>query len=261
MKSETDDQIREAIRETRQLESEKTFLSPAVPVAETPEIPVLRIAVVLVIFYCIAFGVRIFFVQGPSFLSLIKHFAKPGSTIPNSPSIFYDYFLYMCLACQFFPIPTIPPIAFTAKAFHPALVAFAGGIGTSIANLNDYAIVGWLFRSRRVKKVRDFSAYQRLLRFFDRYAFATLTVATFLPIPIDVIRMLAISRAYPIWKYMAATFSGRFPRYLILAYLGKELPVKYILILFLVSVVPALVKFISDMMRKRKDEPLNANDR
>src|SRR5262249_55595888 len=176
-------------------------------------------------------------------------------------SIFYDYFLYMCLACQFFPIPTIPPIAFTAKAFNPALVALAGGVGTSIANLNDYAIVGWLFRSKRIKKVRDFSAYQRLLRFFDRYAFATLTVATFLPIPIDVIRMLAISRAYPIWKYMLATFSGRFPRYLILAYLGKELPVKWILILFLVSVIPALVKFISDMIRKRKDEPLKANDR
>ncbi|HJZ13086.1 MAG TPA: hypothetical protein VJ521_13100, partial [Acidobacteriota bacterium] len=82
----------------------------------------------------------------------------------------------------------------------------------------------------------------------------TLSVATFLPIPIDVVRLLAISRAYPFVKYVLATFTGRFPRYLILAYLGRELPAKYILILFVVTILPAGYKLTSDMIKKRKQQ-------
>jgi ribonucleoside-triphosphate reductase len=139
-----------------------------------------------------------------------------------------------------------------AKVFHPILVSVVGAVGTCIANLNDYAILGWLFRHHRVKKVRDISTYRKLLSFFDRYAFLTLSVASFLPIPIDVIRMLAISRAYTYWKYILATFVGRLPRYLILAYVGKELPAKYILVLFILTTLPAVVKFVSDMIKKRR---------
>ena len=47
----------------------------------------------------------------------------------------------MSVACQFFPIPTMPAIAFTAKAFHPVLVAFVGALGTVIAYVIDYAIL------------------------------------------------------------------------------------------------------------------------
>jgi membrane protein YqaA with SNARE-associated domain len=196
--------------------------------------------------------VRIFFLPGPSLLSLIKHFAKPDTTPPMSGSILMDFFLYMCVACQFFPIPTLPPIAFVSKIFHPVLVSAVGALGTCIANLNDYAILGWLFRHRRVRKIRDVQTYRKFLTLFDRYAFLTMAAASFLPIPVDVVRLMAISRAYTYWKYLLATFVGRFPRYLIIAYLGKELPVKYILILFLISTLPALVKIISDMIRKRK---------
>lgn len=204
------------------------------------------------VFYAALIVTRVFLLPGPSLLTLLKHFAKQTSTVPANPSILFDYFAYMSLACQFFPLPTLPPIAFTAKAFSPLLVSFVGAIGTCIANLNDYAILGWLFRHQRVKKVRDISTYRRLLYWFDRYAFLTLTAGAFLPIPIDVIRLLAISRAYSTWKYIVATFTGRFPRYLLIAYLGKELPVRYILIIFLVSVLPAMVKLISDIIRKKR---------
>jgi len=131
-------------------------------------------------------------------------------------------------------------------------VAAVGALGTCIANLNDYVILGWLFRHQKVKKIRDISAYRRLLTFFDRYAFLTMAGASFLPIPLDVVRLLAISRAYPFPKYVAATFVGRFPRYLLIAYLGKELPTKYILLLFLASIVPAAYKLTSDIIKKKR---------
>jgi membrane protein YqaA with SNARE-associated domain len=247
-------ELREIVHEVSELEHEAAPPQPAFPPLAFPEISSGKIFVFLILFYTAAFAARFLFFEGPSLLSLLKHFTKPGATVPHSGSILFDYFLYMCFACQFFPIPTLPPIAFVSKVFHPVLVSAVGAAGTCIANLNDYAILGWLFRHHRVKKVRDINMYRKLLNFFDRHAFLTLSAAAFLPIPIDVIRLLAISRAYTYWKYILAAFVGRFPRYLIIAYIGKELPAKYILILFILSTIPAVVKFASDIIKKRKNK-------
>jgi membrane protein YqaA with SNARE-associated domain len=246
------------MKEELQKEIEPVIHPPEVPPEEIlpplaiPEIKVKRIFIFLVVFYSIAIFIRIFYVDGPSLFTLLKEVRKPDLQVPRAGSILYDFFLYMCAACQFFPIPTLPPIAFVSKVFHPVLVAFVGALGTCTANFNDYAILGWMFRHHRVRKVRDIRAYRRLLHFFDRYAFLTLTAAAFLPIPVDVVRLLAISRAYTYWKYVLATFTGRFPRYLILAYVGKELSFKWIIILFLVSTLPAVIKFLSGIIKKRQ---------
>jgi membrane protein YqaA with SNARE-associated domain len=244
---------REIAREVGKLEREAAPPSPELPVLEIPEIPSGRIYIFLLLFYGSIIVIRLFFVEGPSLFVLLKQFTKPDVAVPRSASILLDYFLYLCLCCQFIPLPTIPAIALTAKVFHPIIVSIVGAVGTAIANLNDYAILGWLFRNKKVKKVRDIHSYRRLLYYFDKKPFLTLTVGAFLPIPIDVIRLMAISRAYATWKYMLAAFVGRVPRYLIIAYLGKELSPKYILILFGISVLPAIGKFVSDMMKKRKN--------
>lgn len=248
----TKDSAEELAREVGKLEREVVPPSPELPVLEIPDIASGKIYVFLLSFYAIALFVRLSFLQGPSIFALIKQFARPEISLPKSPSILMDCFLYMSLACQFFPLPTIPILAFAAKVFHPVLIAVTGAIGTSIANLNDYAILGWLFRHKRVKKLRDVHAYRRLLRFFDRRPFLTLTAGAFLPIPVDVIRLIAISRAYSFWKFIVAAFVGRVPRYLIIAYLGKELPPKYILGIFLISALPFVVKVGIDMIKKRR---------
>lgn len=245
-------EVEDVIHEVAELETEIAPPFVALPPLDIPEIRVSRLLILLGTFYSILILTRVFVLQGPSLLSLLKQLAKPGAPIPASGSILFDFFLYMSLACQFIPLPTLPPIAFAARAFSPLLVSFLAAIATCIANLNDYAILGWMFRHHRVRKVRDASSYRKLLSWFDRYAFLTLSAGAFLPIPIDVIRMLAISRAYPFWKYIAANFVGRFPRYLIIAYLGKELPFRYVLILILVSAIPALLKLISDMIKKKR---------
>ena len=89
----------------------------------------------------------------------------------------------------------------------------------------------------------------KALEWFARAPFATLTVASFLPIPIDVIRILAVSADYPRTRYALATFAGRLPRYLLLAYLGYELQLsnRAILIVFLVTAAIGVVKGISKL--------------
>jgi membrane protein YqaA with SNARE-associated domain len=249
-------EIREVIKEASDLEAEVLPPAPALPPVVIPEIPVKPVFLFLIIFYVSLASIRIIWLEGPSFLASLKLIGKSGHQIPANPSILFGYFVYMCLACQFFPIPTLPPIAFTAKLFHPVLVAATGAVGTCVANLNDYVILGWMFRHHKVRKIRDISTYKRLLTFFDRYAFLTLSVAAFLPIPLDVIRLLAISRAYSFPKYVGAAFVGRFPRYLLIAYLGKELPPKYILLIFVATLIPAGAKLVSDIIKKsrKKDD-------
>jgi len=245
-------EIREVIKEASELETEMVPPASALPPVAIPEIPIKRVVLFLIFFYVTVVAVRLVLLEGPSFLGSLRNIGKQGFQVPPSLTVLYGYFIYMCVACQFFPIPTLPPIAFTAKIFHPVLVAFVGAMGTCVANLNDYVILGWLFRHNKVKKIRDINTYKKLLSFFDRYAFITLSAASFLPIPVDVIRLLAISRAYSFPKYVAATFVGRFPRYLIIAYVGKELPAKYILVIFLISVIPAAAKLVSDIIKKRR---------
>lgn len=248
------EEIKEVVREADELASEAAPPAAALPPLAIPDIAVGRIFLFLGLFYAAAIAVRLLFIEGPALWTLIDAISKSPSAVPATTSVLYDFFLYMCLACQFFPIPTLPPIAFAAKIFHPVVISAVGAAGTCVANLNDYAILGWLFRHHRVRKVRDVRTYRRLLHFFDRYAFLTLSVAAFLPIPVDVIRLLAISRAYSFIRYILATFVGRFPRYLILAYLGKELPAKYIMLLFLVTLLPGIVKFVSDIIRKKRQK-------
>jgi hypothetical protein len=139
-------EIREVIKEASELETELMPPSVALPPVEIPEIPIKRVVLFLIFFYITIVAIRLLFLEGPSFLASLKNIGKPGFQILSSPTVLYGYFIYMCVACQFFPIPTLPPIAFTAKIFHPVLVAFVGAIGTCVANLNDYAILGWLFR-------------------------------------------------------------------------------------------------------------------
>ena len=111
-------ELKEVIQEAEQLEEEIVPPQPALPPLAIGEIPVARILIFLISFYLIVFTVR-FFMEGPSFLGLIKHLGK--EPVPRSLTILYGFFVYMCLACQFFPIPTLPPIAFTAKVFHPVV--------------------------------------------------------------------------------------------------------------------------------------------
>jgi uncharacterized membrane protein YdjX (TVP38/TMEM64 family) len=71
--------------------------------------------------------------------------------------------------------------------------------------------------------VRGTRSYARAVGWFGRAPFLALAAASFVPISVDAVRLLAISAAYPRVPYVLATFVGRFPRYLLLAVLGHEL--------------------------------------
>lgn len=165
------------------------------------------------------------------------------------------YLSYMSVSFTFLPLPTAWIVLWAAREVDPLSVALIGTIGTCIANLHDYYIIQYLFRVERIKKAKKTRLYSNAVQWFERAPFLTLSAASFLPIPIDVVRILAISTDYPRRLYALATFVGRLPRYLLLAYLSYELKPANgtIFAIFLVTVAIGAVKVLSKLRDKYKE--------
>ena len=140
--------------------------------------------------------------------------------------------LYLSLCCTFCPLPTgwlvtaiaTQEVALTGELYSTAaLVALTGAIGSTMANLNDYHLFTLLLRNHRVAAVRNTRLLRYASRWFDRAPFAFLVVFNVVPIPVDVIRMLAATSRYPRGAFAGANFIGRFIRYGMLAWLAFRL--------------------------------------
>jgi membrane protein YqaA with SNARE-associated domain len=160
--------------------------------------------------------------------------------------------MYMSMAFAFCPLPTIWILLWAAREIDPFSVALVGALGTCVANLNDYHILNYLFKLEKIKRATGTRTYQGAVRWFNKAPFLTLSVASFLPIPIDVIRILSVSAAYPRGLYVLATFAGRFPRYLLITILGHEIKLSNtgILIVLLVTAALGAVKGLSKFREK-----------
>lgn len=165
------------------------------------------------------------------------------------------YLLYMSMAFTFVPLPTAWIVLWAAREVEPLSVATLGTLGTCIANLHDYYIFHYLFRVERIKKAKETRLYRNSVRWFQRAPFLTLTIASFLPIPIDVVRILAVSSDYPRSRYAVATAAGRFPRYLLLAYLGYELQLsnRAIVAVFALTAAVGILKAGTKLWNKARE--------
>jgi membrane protein YqaA with SNARE-associated domain len=145
--------------------------------------------------------------------------------------------LYLSICCTFCPLPTrwlvaglaTREAAVTGELWTTVLaVAAVGALGSTVANLNDYHLFTWMLRSRRIAKVRTSRVYRASAGWFGRAPFFILTVFNVVPIPVDVVRMLATTYRYPRLRFAAANFVGRFISYGVIAFvtfwwnLGRE---------------------------------------
>ena len=136
--------------------------------------------------------------------------------------------VYISLCCTFLPLPANAIVA--AMATRQAavggdlwstvlLVASVGAIASTIANLNDYHLFTLVLRHRSMGKIRDTRFYTKAARWFKKSPFFIVALFNLLPIPIDVIRMLATTYRYPRIPFAGANLVGRFLRYGIMAFL------------------------------------------
>ena len=133
---------------------------------------------------------------------------------------------YLSVCCTFLPLPTgwlvaaiaTREFALTEELWSTALlVAAAGAVGSMMANLNDYHLFTLMLRHRRVAAVRGTRLYRSGARWFTRAPFTFLVVFNIIPIPVDVVRMVATTARYGRVAFAAANLLGRFVRYGLLA--------------------------------------------
>jgi membrane protein YqaA with SNARE-associated domain len=176
--------------------------------------------------------------------------------------------LYTAVACQLIPLPTgwiaagvasreagvavgmvsglLPQALLTAL-----LVGLCGAAGSTAANINDYHVFTWMLRHRRIGAVRNTRSYKAAARWFSRRPFFLVLVFNVVPIPVDVVRILAITFRYPRVPFAVANFLGRFVRYSAIAFvtfrwdLGRSAPVALLglaVVLGLARLVPKAVR-------------------
>ncbi len=188
-----------------------------------------------------------------------------GSGMGWAVWILAGYAFYMSLCCTFFPAPTTWVVMLVASDMVAAqlgleghglerliVVSTIGAAATGLANLNEYHVFVYLLRKRRVAKVRDTRLYRTADAWFRTNPFWILTLFSFLPIPVDVIRWLAISTRYSRWLFFLASVAGRWFRYAIwaVATLGLHLETWHILALQAGLVAVALVRIAPRMIRR-----------
>jgi len=170
--------------------------------------------------------------------------------------------MYLSLCCTFLPLPTgwiVAALATREAALTGGLastvlaVALAGALGSTIANLNDYYIFTAMLRLHRVAAVRQTRTYHAAAKWFAKWPFSIVLIFNIVPIPVDVIRMLATVARYNRAAFAAANFIGRFFRYAVIAFvtyywnLGWIAPVA----LLVLAAVLGIGRVASGLMKKR----------
>jgi membrane protein YqaA with SNARE-associated domain len=182
--------------------------------------------------------------------------------------------LYTAIACQLIPLPTgwvaagvasqeaavasgmvsglLPQALLTAL-----LVGLCGALGSTAANLNDYHVFTWMLRHRRIGAVRNTRSYQAAARWFSRRPFFLILVFNIIPIPVDFVRMLAITHRYPRAPFALANYVGRFLRFFVIAFvtfrwdLGKIAPISLLALALVLGAARLLPKAVRRIFATR----------
>lgn len=192
-----------------------------------------------------------------------------------SPAVkLLGFAIYLSLCCTFIPLPTSWIVAAVATrqaavaagvwgneavvaAVTTLLVATAGAVGSAVANLNDYHIFTLLLRHGKIAGIRLTRSYQKAAKWFGRSPFFLLVLFNVIPIPVDVVRMLATTYRYPRGPFSLANFIGRFIRYAVIAFVTFWWNLGWIAVLTLLALatIMAIVKILQWVPQRFRPNP------
>lgn len=145
----------------------------------------------------------------------------------QASSVSYLYLAFYSIpantAISLFPHePVLIYFGTLGRVWPAALVATAG---TVVAGYLDHTVFVPLLNHEKIIAYKEKELYRRGIRYFQRWPFATLVVTGFTPIPFWPFKVLSFSVHYPLRKYLLALVVARFPRYLLLAWIGTVLEI------------------------------------
>jgi len=125
----------------------------------------------------------------------------------------------------FLPATYEPILMLFGRLYPPLLIAALGIAGTLFIEFINYYMYQKLVNLGGTRRLRDTKVVQRVVKLFERAPFFTVWLCSWSLLPYWAIRVVAPMAGYPIRRYLAATFLGRFPRLWFFAALGQFLDV------------------------------------
>ena len=153
--------------------------------------------------------------------------------------------------------PHEPVVIYFGSAGNIWYTALAASTGTLIAGFLDHSVFVPVMNLQSISGYKDKNWYRKIARLFMRWPFLVIVLTGFTPIPFFPVKFLTFSVHYPLWKYLGALLTGRFPRYVLLAWFGSlfDIPTWALFAFFgvviLVYAVKAVPKAIEDIRASR----------
>ncbi|MFC2174796.1 YqaA family protein [archaeon] len=101
---------------------------------------------------------------------------------------------------------------------NPLFVGIVAGVAATIGGLVAYSI--GLEADKHLLKKKHGKKYKQATEYLEKYGFWAIAFFALSPLPMDVMGVLAGALRYDWKKFVLASFAGRLPRCLILAYAG-----------------------------------------
>ncbi|MGA2368106.1 MAG: VTT domain-containing protein [Dehalococcoidia bacterium] len=139
------------------------------------------------------------------------------------PAAYLTIFLVaLVVNLSLIPLPFAVSLMVAAAAiWNPILVALAGSLGASLGEMS-YYYLGFL--SKKVAIPDDIIGYKTVKTWVDKYGMWAIAFLSFQPvIPIEIGGLVAGLTKFPLFKFLVALWIGKFPKYIILIYLGSAL--------------------------------------
>lgn len=169
-----------------------------------------KLVLFLVILICLSAGLEYLF----------RYLDIPWQRI--APSAYLLVFVLSVINCALIGIPvviamsTMIVVAGEGDFFLTVLIASVGG---TLGELTAY-YAGYL--GKRIVRLENAPAYNRLVGWMQRYGPWGIFFISLQPIlPFDIAGLLAGAAKLPVWKFLLPCWAGKFPKYLLVAYLGE----------------------------------------
>jgi len=138
------------------------------------------------------------------------------SSLTNYGYLGLFLFNFISNATVIFPIPSIASVFIGGALWNPLMVAISTGAGAALGELFGY-YVGYGGRGFiSSPKNRKHWIFQ-IKNLFQKHGFITIFIFALLPLPFDIVGIMAGSLNYSVWKFLSATLSGRILRNSIIA--------------------------------------------
>jgi membrane protein YqaA with SNARE-associated domain len=154
-------------------------------------------------------------------------------------------------------VPHEPVLLYFGKFYSPFTVALVAVSSTLLTEMLNYSTFKFVTDLKFFASLYQKKTVQKTIQLFKKAPFLALLIAGFTPVPFYPLRFLVVLARYPLWKYVLAVFLSRFPRFIILAYIGYviQIPDLLLIALFVILILIANISILRALRERKAKGP------